>query len=213
MISYVSVMIDKLPVLQDVPDFEKHLAEAAWFSSCGYLVISNEGIVLAANEHVCRLLNYTEGELRGMHFKDFTLSRDQTADAAEFAALIRGEKSHYHMDKTWIGKLNNPVSGHLYVRRFETGEVVFAISQVIEGLSPEQVGAFAVMVRSLMEDWLMTQGLKMSKKPDGGGGEKVWYKQPIVWAALAGAGGAWPILTWLVSFIRRIADVLYPAGP
>ena len=152
-----------------------------------------------------------------MHFKDFTLAKDQAADIQEFAELIRGEKEYYHMDKTWIGKLNQPVSGHLFVMRFESGDVIFTIHQVLEGLSPEQVGAFAVMVRCLMEDWLETQGLEMKKIV-----EKVrdprsdfdvrrpWYKEPLVWAAIGGAGAFWPVITWLAAFVRRVVDVLYP---
>lgn len=211
-------MSGKLPNLPGIPNIERHLAEAAWRGSSGFCVVSEEGVVLAANEHLCRLLSYTESELVGMNFQEFTLTKDQAVDASEFVALIRGEKEYYHMDKTWIGKLNNPVSGHLFVMRFESGELIFAISQVLEGLSPEQVGAFAVMVRSLMEDWLASQGLEMKKVDalvDPGSDMDIrppLYKQPLFWAAMGGAGAAWPIITFLVSLFRRIADVLYPVG-
>ena len=212
-------MSDKIPVVPRVKNLERHLAEAAWRGSSGFCVVSDEGLVLAANEHLCRLLNYTPSELEGMHINDFTLSKDQAIDSQEFAALIRGEKSYYHMDKTWIGKLNNPVSGHLFVMRFEDGEVIFAISQVLEGLSPEQVGAFAVMVRSLMEDWLSSQGIEMKKVEalvDPSSDMDVrppLYKQPLFWAAVGGAGAAWPALEALGGLFRRIMDVLYPVVP
>jgi len=213
--------MSSVPVLAEVPDLERHLAVAAWRGSSGYCVCSAEGVVLAANEHLCRLLNYASSELVGMHFRDFTLSKDQAADLREFASLIRGEKEHYHMDKTWIGKLNNPVSGHLFVMRFESGDVIFAISQVLEGLSPEQVGAFAVMVRSLMEDWLSSQGIEMKKKVgalvDPSSDMDIrppLYKQPLFWAAVGGAGAVWPIVGFLVGLFRRAADLLYPGvGP
>lgn len=207
--------VHRLPSVLNLslPDLAEHLAVAAWCGSSGFCIVDKGGRVLAANEHLCRLLNYSETEIVGLHFNDFTLAKDQGADAREFAALIAGEKDYYYMDKTWVGKLNTPVSGHLFVMRFESGEVIFAISQIIEGLSPEQVGAFAVMVRSLMEDWLLTQGLKMSRKPESTSEVLPWYRQPIVWAAIGSAGAAWPIISGLISLFHRIADVLYPAGP
>lgn len=211
--------MSSLPVIPQILELEKHLAEAAWRGSSGFCVVDSGGRVLAANEHLCRLLNYAPSELRGMHFRDFTLSKDQAVDVQEFAELIRGDKEYYHMDKTWIGKLNNPVSGHLFVMRFETGEVIFAISQILEGLSPEQVGAFAVMVRSLMEDWLSSQGIEMKKVEllsDPKNGMDVrppLYKQPLFWAAVGGAGAAWPVVEFLGGLFRRIVDVLYPSGP
>lgn len=200
----------KLPNVPSIINIEKHIAHAAWCGPSGLCIVDENGRILASNEHMCRLLNYTEKEIIGKHFNDLTLSKDQSADATEFEALIRGEKEYYHMDKTWIGKLNTPVSGHLYAVRFKENEVIFAVSQVIEGLSPEHAVAFAVMVRSLMEDWLQTQGLQMKKKDEK---ESIWYRDPIVWAAVAGAAAVWPIVLFLVGFFRRIADVLYPGPP
>jgi PAS domain S-box-containing protein len=198
--------MNKLPSLHNIGEIEKHIAQAAWCGPSGICVVDRDGKIMAANEHMCRILNYTEREMVGKHFNEFTLAKDQSSDAAEFESLIRGDKDYYHMDKTWIGKLNTPISGHLYAARCESNDVVFAVSQVIEGLSPQHAVAFAVMVRSMMEDWLQTQGLHLRKKSEGA----AWHREPIVWAALAGAGAAWPIVIFLIGLIRRIADVLYP---
>lgn len=202
--------MNKLPSISNISDIEKHIAHAAWCGPSGLCVVDSGGRILAANEHMCRILNYTEREMVGKHFNEFTLAKDQSSDSAEFEALIKGDKDYYHMDKTWIGKLNTPVSGHLYAMRFESNGIVFAVSQVIEGLSPQHAVAFAIMVRSMMEDWLQTQGLHMKKKNED---RSAWHREPIVWAALAGAGAAWPIIIFLIGLVRRIADVLYPSLP
>lgn len=193
-----------LPVLSKFVGFDRCLALAAWGGCSGFFVLGGDGCVLAANEHLCRLLDYTEGELVGLHFSDFSLARDRDVEGVEFDALVRGDRDYFHMSKTWVGKLNCPVSGHLFSMRFVVGESVFVVGQVVEGLSPEQVGAFAVMVRSLMEDWLVTQGLRMGKV-----GEPLW-RSGLFWAAVGGAGAAWPIIAFLAGLFRRLVDVLYP---
>ena len=205
-------MTDKLPIIPSIPNVEKHLAIAAWNGSSGFCIVNDKGIILAANSHICRLLNYTESEMIGMHFNDFTIHKDQNIDASEFAALIRGDKTFYYMNKTWSGKLNTPISGQQFAMHFSSGEVIFVVSQIIEGLSPEQIGAFAVMVRSLMEDWLMTQGIKMTKINVATETKKVWYKDPVVWMVAGGCASLWPVLSWVIQLIRRIMDVLYPTA-
>lgn len=214
------------PRIPGLPDFERWLASASWCGAAGLSIVDQEGRVVAANERLCRILNYTEHELVGMHFRDFTLAKDQESDQAEFAALVRGDKSYYHMDKTLIGKLASPVSGHMFAMRFEAAGQVWVIRQTIEGLSPEQVGAFAVMVRSLMEDWLETRGLQMIARPpspreakranEAGDGLEAalrpWHRNPTAWAAIGAAGAAWPAIGWTIGLLRRIVDVLYPAG-
>jgi PAS domain S-box-containing protein len=196
--------LPNIPILPNIPNIEKHIAQAVWCGPSGICVVDKDGRIAAVNEHMCRILNYTEKEIVGKHFNEFTLSRDQNVDLAEFQSLIEGKKAYYHMDKTWIGKLNTPVSGHLYAMRFDENEVIFAVSQVIEGLSPEHAISFAVLVRSLMEDWLLTQGLEMKKKDSSLDKiDKVWYKNPIVWTAIAASATAWPVLK---SIIRAVLD-------
>ena len=120
---------------------DPQLIEAMWeCSMIGLAVVSKEGVVLHANPALCKILGgYTEGELQGMHFKEFTLGGDVKADIQAFSELVNGDRMEYEMTKTWTNKTGFPVAGEMRVNRLprEDGSIQYLLSQVIPRIDVE----------------------------------------------------------------------------
>jgi PAS domain S-box-containing protein len=84
-----------------------------------------------ANHAWCKLLGYSESELKEKTWQDITKQEDIGSDQAEVDSVIRGEKEEYYLEKTYIKKDRSHINIKLYVHRYpETsyheGYVVFA---------------------------------------------------------------------------------------
>ena len=73
------------------------------------------GHVLDANDAECRFLGYSKEEIVGMHFKEFTYPEDLDEDTELFEELMKGKRSNYTIDKRFIRKTGEIVSGRLQV--------------------------------------------------------------------------------------------------
>lgn len=95
-------------------------------------IVSKDNYFLYCNPAFCRLVEYTEAELRKMRFRDITLPSDIDADEAEAAAIARGEKQEYEMTKTYITKTGKHVLIALRVWRIDdaNGQLDFFYSQI-----------------------------------------------------------------------------------
>lgn len=189
-------------ILPAIPGVESMIAETAWSGLVGMAITDNTGIVLAANERLCGLLEYTERELVGRHFRDITIPSDQRADEQAFADLMANKFPHYCMAKTWIGKRQKLIAGTMYVQRHEHG-CIFAVSQAVQAQSPEQSAAMTETIRMFMDDILSRQGLQIVPQLPSSGA--VWYKN---WAVLGAIGAAWPILVFLLWVGYQIAKLI-----
>jgi len=83
------------------------------------------------NHAWCRLLGYSESELKEKTWQDITKKEDIGADQAEVNSIIAGSKEEYYLEKTYIRKDRSHINIKLYVHKYpETGEhegyIVFA---------------------------------------------------------------------------------------
>lgn len=84
-----------------------------------------------ANNAWCRLLGYSESELKEKTWQDITKQEDIGSDQAEENSIMRGEKEEYYLEKTYIRKDRSHITIKLYVHKYpETGDnegyIVFA---------------------------------------------------------------------------------------
>jgi len=81
----------------------------------GAALVDKNGYVLAANEADCRFLGYSQKEIVGMHFSEFTYSEDLDVDMKLFDDLIKGKRSNYVIEKRYVRKDGKIVWGRLNV--------------------------------------------------------------------------------------------------
>jgi PAS domain S-box-containing protein len=83
--------------------------------SIGVALVDREGYVLTANKADCQFLGYSQQELKGMHFAEFTYAEDLNLDSSLYAELVKGVKENYSIDKRYLRKDGKIVWGRLNV--------------------------------------------------------------------------------------------------
>ena len=84
-------------------------------ASVGITLVDLEGHVIAVNKADCDFLGYSQEEILGMHFSEFTYPDDLGIDQELLDSLSKGERSHYKIDKRYIRKDGAIVWGQLTV--------------------------------------------------------------------------------------------------
>jgi len=84
-------------------------------ASVGMALVDQGGYVLVANEADRRFLGYSQEEIVGMHFTEFTHPEDLDTDLDLYNALARGEINSYVIDKRYVRKDGEVVWGRLGV--------------------------------------------------------------------------------------------------
>ncbi len=78
----------------------------------GIAYVSLDFVIERANPAYCRMLGYTEEELRGKHLKDITHPEVIEENLRKQAQLGRGEIDHYVMEKKFIHKQGHTLYRH-----------------------------------------------------------------------------------------------------
>jgi len=78
-------------------------------------IVGFDGKPVHANRALERLLEYSENELRKMHFREITADEDKERDTELFQEIIDGHRNDYWITKTWISKRGHRVTGVLQV--------------------------------------------------------------------------------------------------
>jgi PAS domain S-box-containing protein len=79
----------------------------------GTALVDRQGHPIKCNPALQRMLGYTEEELRGMVFTDFTHPDDRDLDWALYSELAAGKRDRYEIEKRYIKKDGQPMWGHL----------------------------------------------------------------------------------------------------
>jgi PAS domain S-box-containing protein len=91
-----------------------------------------DGRYLMVNASLCRMLGYTESELLSQTSEQITHATDRIREAPLLAALLRGERKFYEIEKryihrdgssVWVSLTSSPVSG-------PSGELLFRVSVI-----------------------------------------------------------------------------------
>jgi PAS domain S-box-containing protein len=101
-------------------------------SAIGMSIIGLDGRWLRANLANCRMLGYSEEELRTTEFRDITHPDDVAANADLYRRAVSGELDHYELEKRYFHKNGHLVHGLLTVSvvRDEAGTPLYFVSQL-----------------------------------------------------------------------------------
>ncbi|TDU80849.1 PAS domain S-box-containing protein [Prosthecobacter fusiformis] len=83
---------------------EERFRHAFEYSAIGFALLEPDGTWMTMNRALCEIVGYTEEELLGRTFQDITHPDDLEADMENVNRLIRGEITHYQMEKRYIRK-------------------------------------------------------------------------------------------------------------
>lgn len=81
----------------------------------GIALVDPAGYVIAINEADCRFLGYSQAELIGRHFSEFTYPEDLAIDQHFYQNLLKGILTSYVIDKRYLRKDRTLVWGRLSV--------------------------------------------------------------------------------------------------
>ena len=103
-------------------------------------IISLESKVVHANKALSSFLGYSETELQGMRFTNFTDHRDVYSDSEEFEKLVRGEQDSYSFKKRYDPKFGKKKWGLLHTKAFRIdGELKYVIGYIIPIQDDKQI--------------------------------------------------------------------------
>ena len=115
------------------PFLAVNLLEAAFHSaSIGTALVGLDGTWLRVNQAICEIVGYSEEELLKLTFQDITHPDDVAGDVALVQQLLRGEASHYELEKRYLHKDGRIVWIHLSatLTRTPEGEPWVFLSQI-----------------------------------------------------------------------------------
>ena len=112
-----------------VRESEESLRALFDHAPAGMALVETNGRVLATNQANCRFLGYSQEEIVGMHFADFTHPEDLNADEALYESLLKGQRDSYVIDKRYVRKDGETVWGRLSVSliRDQEGQAQYSV--------------------------------------------------------------------------------------
>jgi len=132
---FVGMATDLTEVLQARAEArlaEEKFAGAFTSAALGMALVSLQGRWLDVNDALCRLLGYTREELLQVDFQRLTHPDDLALDLRLVEDLLQGTRSHYHLEKRYIGCHGNIIWARLSVSlvRSEAGAPLHFVSQI-----------------------------------------------------------------------------------
>jgi diguanylate cyclase (GGDEF)-like protein/PAS domain S-box-containing protein len=131
--------------MDTAPDLGTNTDEKFWLTfeqaGVGMSLISPKGYYLRANPEFCRMLGYTEAQLRGLTFNDITHPEDAAADNELSNRLLTGEIATYRTEKRYRRRDGRIMWGGLSVSlvRDEVGAPIHFITIVQDITERKQV--------------------------------------------------------------------------
>jgi len=123
---------ERVMVEAGLHESEERFRHAFEYSAVGMALLEPDGTWMAVNKAVCDIVGYTEEELKKLRFQDITHPDDLAPDLANVARLIRGEVTHYQMEKRYLHKAGHVVWILLTASlvKEEDGSPAYFISQI-----------------------------------------------------------------------------------
>ena len=112
-------------------------------AAIGMALMDIDGHPLKSNAALQRLLGYSEEELRGMAFSEFTHPDDVEADLALYREMLAGKREHYQFEKRCLRKGGQVVHARLTtsVVRGPAGKAQYSIGMVEDITEKKQMEA------------------------------------------------------------------------
>lgn len=94
---------------------QKRFLDTFEHAAAGITHVDRSGRLMQVNSTFCRMVGYTEDELKQMRFQDFTHPDDIGPDERLLRQTLEGQRNTYSLDKRYIHKDGYPVWAHLTV--------------------------------------------------------------------------------------------------
>jgi PAS domain S-box-containing protein len=132
----------------------------------GISLLDLEGRVVTSNPALQEMLGYSEEELRGMVFTEFTHPADIGMDMNLFQELAAGKRNQYRLEKRYLRKDGWMVWGHLTVSlvRDADGNPQFAINMVKDITERKQMEAELAEVRHRLMESKEAERLRLAQE-------------------------------------------------
>ena len=88
---------------------EARMRGALEFAATGFALTSQQGEILEANQHLCRLLGYSREELKGLTAVEITHPDDAAKSLAYLQAIEQGKIDCYEFEKRYLKKDGTPI--------------------------------------------------------------------------------------------------------
>jgi len=113
---------------------ERRFAQAFRHAAIGMALVLPDGRFLQVNDALCTMLGRSNDEMVAVTFQEVTHPGDLAADVALVEAVLRGDRTSFHMEKRYLHRDGHAVHAQLSVSlvRDEQGEPLYFISQVAD---------------------------------------------------------------------------------
>ena len=106
---------DEHAALERLAESEEQFRSAMKYSPVGKALVGLDGEWLMVNDALCKMLGYSEDELRQTDFQTLTYEDDLSEDLKKVQELLDGKISTYKMEKRYIRKDGGTIWGLLSV--------------------------------------------------------------------------------------------------
>lgn len=145
------------------PEVCRALLKILWDESVtGLAIVKEDGSFFHANTAFCRIVEYTESELKRLKYQDITVPSDLRADVEMAALTASGEYPGYRMTKSYITKTQKVQPVLLQVTALRVnGQFIYFVAEIAP-LEPEHEPAGSVIAthakrriffKTLRENW------------------------------------------------------------
>ncbi|MEO8007627.1 MAG: PAS domain S-box protein, partial [Betaproteobacteria bacterium] len=137
-------------------------------AAIGMAIVSLDGNWLQVNANLCRMLGYSESELKKLTFQDVTHPDDLKADLDNLRQVLRGEIPSYEMEKRYFRKDGQVVSVLLSVSvvRGQDGAPLHFVSQIQDITARKQTELELVANRRFLADLIDAIPMPLTVKDD-----------------------------------------------
>lgn len=123
---------ERIKAQERLEDSEKRFKSAFYSAAIGMALVKEEHRISQVNQAFCNMLGFAEKDLVGKLFKELTYIDDIHLSKELHTKLVKGELSHYQLEKRYIHKSGDIIWGLLNVSsvRDINNEFLYAIAQI-----------------------------------------------------------------------------------
>jgi diguanylate cyclase (GGDEF)-like protein/PAS domain S-box-containing protein len=123
---------ERIKAQERLEDSETRFKSAFYSAAIGMALVKKDHRISQVNKALCNMLGYSQKEIIGTLFKDLTFVDDIYMSEEQHNKLVKGELSHYQLEKRYLDKSGNIIWGLLNVSsvRDINNEFLYAIAQI-----------------------------------------------------------------------------------
>ena len=134
-------------------------------AAIGIALANVAGQLVATNPAFQQMLGYSQSELQGMHFQEFTHPDSLAVETTLRQEIVAGLRDFYHLEKRYIGKDGQTVWGYLTVSlvRDAEGKPQFTIAMVENITERKQAESALQLYKEQLEELIGARTAELTK--------------------------------------------------